>query len=81
MRASKGYVGAFAAHGLDVVACMDSSLGAFSLPTPQGGMLEAMRVREERGSNKHPKIVGLAMMPQSRLLLVGQESGYVRVCR
>lgn len=81
MRAAKGCVKAFVSHGDDVVASMDSSLGGFSLSTPTGGVLEAMHVRSERGVGKPAKIVGLAMLPHSRLLLVGQDSGYVRVCR
>lgn len=81
MRAAKGCVRGFASHGDDVVACMEGSLGAFSLATPTGGVLEALRVRNERGLGKPSRIVGLAMLPNSRLLLVGQESGYVLVCR
>ena len=81
MRAAKGCVKAFASHGDDVVASMDGSVGAFSLTTPTGGVLDALRVRNERGVGKPAKIVGLAMLPHSRLLLVGQDSGYVCVCR
>eukprot|EP00884_Botryococcus_braunii_P002444 jgi/Botrbrau1/121/Bobra.0022s0107.1 len=73
-------VGGLAVHGQDVLAYSGAYLGVFSLQGPLSPTYRPTRLTSAKGFKESADIVGLALLPSSRLLVVGTEDGYIKVC-
>lgn len=74
-------VGGLAVHGQDVLAYSGAYLGVFSIQEPLAPTYRPTRLTNAKGVKETVTIVGLALLPYSRLLVVGTEDGYIKVCR
>jgi WD repeat-containing protein 81 len=73
-------VGGLAVHDQDVLAYSGPHLGVFSLQAPWSAVYRPIRLTSAKGFKESASIVGLALLPYSRLLVVGTDDGHIKIC-
>lgn len=78
----KEAVGGFALHKGDVVSYAGASIGVMGLHDPaSAAAVTCTKLTNKMGGKDAATIVGLALLPHSRLFAVGCEDGVIKLCR
>ncbi len=82
MFAHRESVEGFAIHKDCLVSRCASSIGVVALAGPEGVVrVQATGIRSSKGVREAGLLMGLSLLPLSKLMVVGSEDGYVKVCR